>query len=73
MESDDNRESKLTRWLSRLSFSFLIGALLFGWDVRREYLATHVVSGTMAANIALAAVLVVLAIVGTALRHRHRD
>ena len=73
MESNDNRGSMVIRWLSRLSFSFLIGALLFGWDIRREYLLTHAISGRTAANIALAAVCLVLAVVGTALRHRRRD
>jgi hypothetical protein len=71
--SNENRESAVVRWLSRLSFSFLIGAMLFGWDVRREYLVTHVISERMAANIALGAVCVALAVAGTALRHRRRD
>lgn len=70
MESDQNRGSVFVRWLSRLSFSFLIVAMIVGWDVRREYVATHAVTERMAANIALVAVCVGLAIVGTAMRHR---
>jgi len=73
VDSDEKRQSLIARWLSRLSFSFLIGAVLFGWDARQEYLATHVISGRTAANIAIAAICVVLAIVGTAYRHRRRD
>jgi branched-subunit amino acid permease len=73
VESDQNRGSPVARWLSRLSFSFLIVAMIVGWDVRREYVVTHTVTQRMAADIALVAVCVVLAIVGTALRHRQRN
>jgi hypothetical protein len=73
VNSDRNLRSVLARWLSRLSFSFLIVALVIGWDARQEYRVTHALSGRMAANIALVAVFVVLAVVGTALRHRRRD
>jgi hypothetical protein len=71
--TDGKPQSPVARWLSRLSFSFLIIALVIGWDARQEYRVTHAISGRMAANIALGVVCVVLAVVGTALRHRRRD
>jgi hypothetical protein len=73
VDPEPQRPSILARWLSRLSFSFLIGAALCGWDARREHMLTHAISVRMAVDIALAVLCVTLAMVGTALRHRRRD
>jgi len=59
--------------LSSLSFSFLIGAALCAWDAHKQYSVTHAMSGHIAGDIALALLLIGLAMVGTALRHRKRD
>ena len=62
----------MRRWLARLSFSFIILALVLGWDAWRS-LRGHTAprpQWRIQVQFVAAAACVVLGLIGTAMRHR---